>query len=174
MEDYEIFGKLEKIIYGCVDKIWENDSDLFEKSEWAITFRLGYYLQRALEIEKSIVLKSYVVDSEYNRFEDDPKKAFKECEECEKRKSCLGDVEYNKGIRPDLMIHIRGKNDEYSNLMVIEVKKLKSNKNDYDKLKYLTCKRAKYQYQIGAHVVFDKTKNKSEFKWFENGEVERA
>ena len=106
-----------------MDKIWENDSDLFEKSEWTITFRLGYYLQRVLEIEKSIVLKGYVVDSEYNRFEDDQKKAFKECEECGKRESCLGDVDYNKIIRPDLVIHIRGNNDEYSNLIVIEVKK---------------------------------------------------
>ena len=168
---------MKKIIYGCVDKIWENDSDLFEKSEWTITFRLGYYLQRVLEIEKSIVLKGYVVDSEYNRFEDDQKKAFKECEECGKRESCLGDVDYNKIIRPDLVIHIRGNNDEYSNLIVIEVKKLKSNKNDYkndyDKLKYLTCKKAKYHYRIGAHVVLDKIKNKSEFKWFENGEEEK-
>lgn len=75
------------------------------------------------------------------------------------------------------MIHIRGNNDEYSNLIVIEVKKLKSNKNDYkndyDKLKYLTCKKAKYHYRIGAHVVLDKTKNKSEFNGFENGEEEK-
>lgn len=178
MEDSDIIKKLKKIINECVERVLENDGDLLKKSEWAITFRLGYYLQHALEIEKSILLKGYIVDSEYNRFEDEPKKAFEECGNCEIKKNCLSDVDDSKKIRPDLIIHIRGENEEDSNLMVIEVKKQKQNqdsyKNDYNKLKYLTCKRAKYRYQIGAHIVFSKRKDGKNIKWFENGKESKV
>lgn len=84
----------------------ENDSFLFDKdvSEWAVAHRLAAYLEG--------FFPEYDVDCEYNRMPG-PDGEY----DSKAPKKVLG----NKKIRPDIIVHRRGSNED--NLIAIEMKK---------------------------------------------------
>ena len=122
----------QNLIKDIFYKVKQDDKDLpKDVNERAFVFRFGHYL--ANYIEQS---GKYKVDVEYNRKEIQPK-----------RKS-------DKLIVPDLIVHIRGTND---NLIAIEFKKSNDNKNDKEKLKFLMLNNA-YLYREVYFIVINKNK----------------
>lgn len=163
MESFDFREELKKILASCVDKMWKNDHYLLESKihECSISFRIGYYLQNELDALKKSgklnILKNLAVDAEYNKCLNG-------------QKICIDEFGRESTMRPDLIVHIRGRDGIDNNFMVIEIKKnvggACETDRDYTKLKYLTSDKCKFQYQIGAHVVVGLTK---EIRWFKDG-----
>ena len=126
---------IKDILKKCLDLLYTKDFELFEYntldpliSERCLTFRLGYYLQNEFP--------NYCVDSEYNRH----LKGLKIMDE--------------HRIYPDLIVHVRGKDD--SNLLWIEIKKnINECSNDIERLKKVTQEEY-YKYDYGVMVVLEK------------------
>lgn len=100
---------------------------------------------------------------------DNEKAILEECADCKTEcKYKNKDIEtLTKNIRPDILIHRRGRNDKEDNLLVVEVKKNKNDtKCDERKLTYLTCNYSQYKYQLGAFIVINK--NQIEITYFKN------
>ncbi|GIU70712.1 MAG: hypothetical protein KatS3mg003_0191 [Candidatus Nitrosocaldaceae archaeon] len=149
------------MVHECIDKdmkeikdrvkialriLFKNDSFLLEHDvhEISIAHKLAEYLQ--------ILFPDWNVDLEYNRRGKEQKRTH----------------DRNELIRPDIIIHKRGKQD---NLLVIESKKY-NNCSDEDimKLEYLTNQNNKYKYKLGLFIRFGKTsKSKHKLRWFKDG-----
>lgn len=132
----------------CIDKIYENDSDLFDRNNYEVTInsKLAQYL--------FIEFKEYDVDCEYNKHINQGKRSKK----------------LNKNIRPDILIHRRG-SDEY-NLVYIEIKtdhNIESRTLDYDKIKSTTKQKGEYGYSVGLFIDFNRDKEKLNIKYFKDG-----
>lgn len=166
MESFDFREELKKILESCVDKMLKNDHYLLENKthECSISFRIGHYLQNELDsLKKSDRLnipENLVVDAEYNKCLNGSK-------------ICIDEFGKESLMRPDLIVHIRGKNGFDNNFMAIEIKKNVDGScntdRDYTKLKNLTSDKWGFQYQIGAHVVVGLTK---EIRWFKDGSPE--
>lgn len=165
MDDSENGGdyfikELKKIFEECVYKTLKDDNYLVKNDthESSIAFRIGHYLQNELNDPKNLgrlnIPKDLVVDLEYNRDSVNIKK-------CE-----------NGIVRPDLIVHVRGKSGILHNFMVIEIKKNGSSdreiERDYNKLRKFTSSKGKFQYQIGGHLVINLPK--INICWFKDGE----
>lgn len=147
---------------------------LLEKhaNERSVAFRLGLYLQKWLDSEYGS--DKYAVDAEYNvSHGNTPKRVYEKCIHCRKcdvsnsRKgeekklkeideiSSKYDLNFTQYIYPDLIVH---KRDLRQNYIIIELKNKRNGKgriSDDVKLKYLTCKKAEYQYDFGMFIDFD-------------------
>ena len=179
--------ELKKVLKKSIEEFYEKDKDLINNNvhEQTITHRIAHYLEDNTMC--LCRCQGYSVDVEYNRYDESVKTAYENCSNKSCPIICLGHIEQNdnekaileecadcktaceyknkdietitKNIRPDILIHRRGRNGKGDNLLVVEVKK---NKNDTmcdeKKLSYLTCKYSEYQYQLGGLVVLDKTK----------------
>ena len=122
----------QNLIKDIFYKVKQDDKDLLDDiNERTFVFRFGHYLANCIEQSGK-----YKVDVEYNRKETDPKR------------------KYDKLIIPDLIVHIRGTND---NLLAIEFKKSNDNKNDKEKLKFLKLNNA-YLYKEVYFIVINKNK----------------
>ena len=136
---------LKKIINDSLKKLIEIDSHLFnvKSSELSFNFRLAYYIQTHEDF-----CNDFVVDCEFNRVGNDySKKEF-----------------YRNGKPrkhfPDIIIHIRGKQD--SNLLAIETKKNQISQNDIDKVeKYISV----YEYKLGLVLNYNIISKKPKLKW---------
>lgn len=138
-----------KIVH-CIDRIYNEDGDLFRRNNYEVTVstKLAQYL--FLEFPK------YNVDCEYNKHIDE-----------EKTVTINGD---NRLVRPDILIHNRG-TDEH-NLVAIEIKKVQNRTNrgrDYDKLIAFTIKDGEYRYELGVFIDFTQLPKDRIIKFFENG-----
>jgi hypothetical protein len=140
-------SELKNHVMQAINTLYARDSDLFSRdaSEWAIAHRLAVYLEYELP--------GWNVDCEYNRQGPgrDPK------------------VRQNEEkVRPDIVLHHRGRVEPEHNLLVIELKKLEASP-DLEKAREYTMVPAgsrKFQYQYGlALSVIGELK----LNWFTGG-----
>jgi len=142
---------IKRRIQHCIDKIYENDSDLFDRNNYEVTIssKLAQYL--------FIEFKEYDVDCEYDKHKNNGK-----------------EIEIDNQIRerrPDVLIHKRG--NDNNNLVVIEIKKSTSSGNrqlDYKKLKSMTLQTGEYRYKIG--IFINLAVDKYDLIFFVNGEAQ--
>ncbi|WP_302498264.1 hypothetical protein [uncultured Veillonella sp.] len=139
-----ISDKIDK----ALDQLYEKDAylicfdDKFHVSERSITHKLGCYLAPLFE--------SYDVDCEYNRFGYEGKFVEK----------------LKQNVIPDIIIHKRGK---CNNFIAIEVKTWwnKSKVSD-DKDKLIELTRSKYNYKYGISLIINKNRDEVIKSIFEN------
>lgn len=134
----------------CVDRIYNEDGDLFQRNNYEVTIssKLAQYL--FLEFPK------YDVDCEYNKHINGIKEA-----------DINGEL---REIRPDILIHRRGTDKD--NLVAIEIKKEQNSASrdpDYSKLKSLTLETKDYKYKLGVFIDFAQDYSTKKIKFFENG-----
>ena len=141
------FPELKTGVMRAMDILYARDSDLFSRdaSEWAIAHRLAVYLERELP--------GWNVDCEYNRQgpETNPKTKADESK-----------------IRPDIVLHHRGRTELQHNLLVVELKKAESTA-DLDKAcKYTTAPHGArtFQYQYGLALTVS---GGLKLHWFKSG-----
>jgi hypothetical protein len=136
----------------ALNALFSNDLFLLERSisERSISYKLAEYLQP--------LFIGYNVDCEYNGDVDKPNdiKALDITEAEIRSVGYKPSHDNNYNINPDIIIHCRGSNK--NNLVVIEVKKDRSNPNykEYDKikLKHLTTNILgnHYNYKLGVFL----------------------
>ncbi len=145
-------NNLKNFLEESIKEFYDKDSLLSERKgmEQACVFRIGLYLQERLKKAK---ISDVVVDCEYNKNGDHPKKT----------------LMFLEGVRPDLLIHKRG--DNTKNLLVVEFKGWwnRAKNRDEDKLKSLTSSKDVYHYLLGAFVRLGK-ENIQELEYYANGE----
>ena len=141
--------KIIKFVQLALKELYKNDKYLFEcdVKEENLVFHFGRYFIELLK-QNNFDLDTYSVDFEYNRniFNE---KIYKEI--------VYENIKHR--IIPDLLLHIRGRND--GNIIAFEFKK-RYNKNikiDKMKLKALTDNNLEYKYQIGLLVIFNNGNN---------------
>lgn len=144
-EDSRLLGVVTRAI------VLFNQNELFlienNLSERCICARFVRYMEKALEEH---FIYGYDVDVEYNRgdggIDSNPK--------------MLG----GKLIIVDLIVHKRGYNNGYDNLICIEMKKSSSGrdiKSDKDRLKKMVTPYMAYQYQAGFMILIDQSKRRN-------------
>jgi hypothetical protein len=144
--------ELEICVRKAIDVLHTRDEELFsvEASEWAIAHRLAIYLEQEIP--------GWNVDCEYNKQGEggDPK---------------ANPITHKtkKNVRPDIILHHRGKPDSEHNLLVIELKKKREN-SDLKKARAYTRRprrngKRKYKYQFGLALSFFPL----EFHWYADG-----
>jgi len=139
---------IKRRIKHCIDLIYENDQDLFNRANFEITIsaKLAQYL--------FIEFKEFDVDCEYDKHIDHQKRV----------------ENLDSNIRPDIVIHKRGKDD--NNLVYIEVKKEQnktSRNKDFKKIIEMTKLNGEYRYKLGIFIDFYKNKEDTTIKYFING-----
>ena len=139
---------IKRRILHCIEKIYENDSDLFDRNNYEVTIssKLAQYL--------FIEFKEYDVDCEYDKHINQEKY----------------NNELNQNIRPDIIIHKRGIDE--NNLVYIEIKtdhNRESRTFDCDKTKVMTKQDSEYKYSVGLFIDFNRDKEKLDIKYFEDG-----
>lgn len=145
-------NQLKELLKNSIEKVYQESPSLLEKKgiEQAIVFRVGIHLHSMIKEENA--LARYHLDCEYNKKGDNPKK----------------DINGNV-IRPDLLIHKRG---EDNNILAVEFKggwNQKNIDNDKDKLCNLTHPAQGYAYQLGILVILNKDSPK--YIFYKNGEA---
>jgi hypothetical protein len=76
-----------------------------------------------------------------------------------------------KIIKPDIIIHKRGTNED--NLVYIEIKTDHNNESreeDYKKIKAATNLTGEYSYRLGIFIDFNKNKDNLLIKYYQDGE----
>ena len=139
---------IKRRINHCIEKIYENDSDLFDRNNYEVTIscKLAQYL--------FIEFKKFNVDCEYDKHIDQEKY----------------NSELNQNIRPDIIIHRRGTDQD--NLVYIEIKtdhNTESRLHDYEKIIVMTKQKGDYKYSLGLFIDFNRDKEKLNIKYFEDG-----
>jgi len=150
---------LRPIINEALQKLYENDAYLIHYddtkdraehlSEWAVAFRFGVYLQEIAYQHTRLSL--YQIDIEYNRNLHDVKRI------------CRGT------IRPDLIIHQRGSNE--NNLLAIEIKAWWSDSGEItrDKGKLSDLYDSPYCYRNAVFILVGK--EQPEIEWIPNNDT---
>lgn len=138
------FNNIKKYVELALKKFGKNDIKLLEYSidEYAYSHHIANYLN------ENFSTFGYDVDCDYNKEG--------KAGEVKKGNEDLQNLEINnrrkqkKGLRPDIIIHERGVND--NNLLIIEIKKLQAKnrdkENDREKLKKFTKSPLKYKYGL--------------------------
>lgn len=139
---------IKRRIIHCIEKIYEDDSDLFDRNNYEVTIscKLAQYL--------FIEFIEYDVDCEYDKHINQGKK----------------NKELNQTIRPDIIIHRRGTDE--NNLVYIEIKtdhNRESRTFDYNKIKAITKQDGDFKYSLGLFVDFNRKKEDSDIIFFEGG-----
>jgi hypothetical protein len=132
----------------CLSKLYSDDYDLIERHNYEVTIsaKIAQYL--------FLEFKEYDVDCEYNKHLDDDKHS----------------SELNKNIRPDIVIHQRGTDD--NNLVCIEIKKFKNNSDrsiDINKVRTLSKLDGEYHYKLGVFLDLAPVYNEMIVLYFING-----
>lgn len=134
----------------AIDDFYKSDSELAKRGgmEQACVSRIAYYFQRRVNLCAKLKVYNVNVDCEYNKHADDPKRD-----------------STNTLIRPDLILHNRG--GDNNNILVAEFK-AKNNKKNYDndrkKLKTYTAP-GKFNYKIGIFIVLKDDKEACLKSW---------
>jgi len=128
---------LKKKIKKCIDEFYLNESDLLKRENYEVTIssKFAQYLFMAFP--------KYDVDCEYNKHINGEKRV----------------EELNQNIRPDIVIHKRGTDE--NNLVYIEIKtehNTDSRTQDYDKIRAMTKQDGDYKYQLGVFIDFNRNK----------------
>ncbi len=138
---------LEPLLRSALNMLLTRDAALIagDNSEWAVAHRLAVYLEA--------FLPGWDIDCEYNR----------QGEERTPKTLAAG-----LRVRPDIIVHRRGRTEREHNLLAIELKKSNSGP-DLEKAREYTRPPAgsrKYQYRHGLTIALY---DGSSMKWFENG-----
>lgn len=155
------------LIKFSLKKLYEKDLFLIDNDaqEQCIVSKFSRYFENELESYKkhNNIKLNIDVDLEYNR------NILSE----EKYKSIIDGVKIR--IRPDLILHERGTNN--NNILAIEFKKQWKNSKKYKKgrdgdkrkLCALTDKKLDYKYQLGVFIDLAKSINEVVIETYENG-----
>lgn len=139
--------RVERAVLIALDKLYAWDSALLDSdaSEWSIAHRLAVYLEHELP--------GWNVDCEFNR---------QGLDRSIKREAT------GQRVRPDIVVHHRGRPDQEHNLLAVELKKTMS-EEDNSKAREYTAPPAGtriFQYQFGLTLVLDGTR---QLRWFREG-----
>jgi hypothetical protein len=145
MERRELEGRVRQ----ALDMLYAHDSSLLvnDAAEWSVAHRLAVYLEQ--------LLPGWNVDCEYNRqgLGQEPKKR------------TAGAL-----VRPDIIVHHRGRIEREHNLLAIELKKATPALDSSKACEYTAPPDAErsfeYQYGLALAVV-----DGPHFTWFEDGRV---
>ena len=140
---------LKKKIKKCIDEFYLNESDLLKRENYEVTISSKFAQYLFMEFPK------YDVDCEYNKHISGEKRV----------------EELNQNIRPDIVIHKRGTDE--NNLVYIEIKtehNRDSRTQDYDKIRAMTKQDGDYKYQLGVFIDFNRNKENLIINFFENGD----
>ena len=136
----------EHVLY-ALDMLYARDAGLLEQDvgEWSIAHRLAVYLEQRLP--------SWNVDCEYNR----------QGPEQDKKKSTGG-----AAVRPDIIVHHRGRVEREHNLLAVELKKAEAASDRPKTREYTAAPNGdrKFQYQYGLVVSVVPV---PQLTWFANG-----
>ena len=141
-------SEIKKRIEYCIEKIYTNDSDLFERNNYEVTIsaKLAQYL--------FIEFKEYDVDCEYNKHLNEIKHS----------------EDLNQDVRPDVVIHKRSYDED--NLVYIEIKKEQntdSREPDREKIKAVTKQDGEYGYLLGIFIDFTVDSDQLIIEYYQNG-----
>lgn len=129
------------------------DGSTRKGNEQTIAFRVGIHFH---EILKGSRFSAFDLDSEYNKHGDDAKKRSN-----------------GSSMRPDLLIHRRGNDDD--NILAVEFSAFWQDESkivrDRDKLIELTHPEYDYKYKLGVLVKLED--NRFNFEYFRLGQIER-
>jgi hypothetical protein len=129
------FNDLKEKVEQAINILYTNDSFLFTvgSSEWSIAHKLAVYLEK--------LIPGWNVDCEYNR-------------QGVNKKEKTG--KNGKKVRPDIILHHRGRVELEHNLLAIEIKTREDQGNDSKKVKKFTTSpegKRRYQYQYGLFLL---------------------
>ena len=138
---------LEPVVREALNRLFARDATLLgsDNSEWAMAHRLAVYLEE--------LLPGWNIDCEFNRQGDAP--------EIKSRTE-------GSRVRPDIIVHHRGRVAREHNLLAIELKKTGSGQ-DYEKVQEYTAPPAgkrKFQYRYSLAIALS---DDCKMTWFENG-----
>ena len=139
---------LKKKIKKCIDEFYLNESDLLKRENYEVTISCKFSQYLFIKFPK------FDVDCEYDKHIDSEKRV----------------KELNQNIRPDIVIHKRGIDD--NNLVYIEIKtdhNRTTRNKDYAKIKVLTKQSRAYKYRLGVFIDFNRNKDNLVVKFFEDG-----
>jgi hypothetical protein len=141
--DKPFYVNLNKLLFeflqDSINELYLNDRYIVDlKMELACSAKvLHYMMNNVVSNQKFSSLKSYDIDIEYGK----------------DLKSKKTTVDHPNGIRPDLIIHRRGKSD---NLLAVEFKmEHRDLSKDVSKLKELTSREQQYSYDLGILCVIE-------------------
>lgn len=141
------FEQLIQRVLQAINALYERDSALLtqDASEWALAHRLAVYLEQ--------LIPGWNVDCEYNR--QGPAQDAKV-------------DEHDQRIRPDIVLHCRGRIELQHNLLVVELKK-RQDTADFAKARQYTelpnaARPFQYQYGLALSLL-----DNLELHWYENG-----
>lgn len=130
--------EIDVLVSGAITRVIESERELLDRnvSERALTHHLARFI-------RDRVPPPYVVDVEYNRHVDDPKRLRLP------KRNAADDELHATTVFPDIIVHVRGTDDH--NLLVLEVKK-PGGDVEYDERK-LRAFREQLHYRHAAHVI---------------------
>ena len=151
---------IENIVKYAIEELYKNDIFIIKNKEHeaSITARIAMYLRDKIEAgneskngennvyDKSNDNKKIVVDCEYNRHLTGQK---------------FVNVEDGKKMRPDIIIHTRGCDD--NNILFCEAKKGNLDSDDKIKLDSATKEPYEYKYALGIYNI---KPDKITLKWY--------
>ena len=143
--------KIKCMVIRALEKFYLQDEKLidFGVNETTISARIAMYLYELVEKEKKA--EKIYVDCEYNKYRENQRKP--------------APASYpHKSIRPDIIIHSRGNDD--NNLLYCEVKKNKVSQNDIAKINHV-LKKLCYHMGLSIHNISSKSVT---LRWVKQGE----
>jgi hypothetical protein len=164
----------ETYVWGCflvsLNRLRERDSYLLENRVWegSLAHRLAVYLEP--------FFPQYFIDCEYDKSGED-RKALRNpdierlpADWTQGQRDCVfakwtRHAQGGRGIRPDIIVHIRGEGGLEENVLAIECKHEGVNANefawDWCKLQEFTSGHQAFRYQMGILVIFEGGQNPS-------------
>jgi hypothetical protein len=139
---------IKKKIKKCIDEFYLNESVLLKRENYEVTISCKFSQYLFIEFPQ------FDVDCEYDKHINEEKRV----------------EELNQNIRPDIIIHKRGIDD--NNLVYIEIKtdhNRTTRNKDYTKIKALTKQSGSYKYRLGVFIDFNRNKDNLVVKFFEDG-----
>jgi hypothetical protein len=147
-----VFGALES----AARMVGKRDAYLLENDlrKETINHRLAYYLEEILLQDKILNLENFCVDCEYNGGIGYQRKYLQikwpKGSQSQLRKR-------DQHVRPDIIVHQRGRDTEHINLLMVEVKKSSTISQTAEKFAMLKCeayRRSTLQYLFAGYVCF--------------------
>jgi hypothetical protein len=147
-----VFGALER----AARMVGQRDSYLLENDlrKETINHRLAHYLEDILLQDKILDLRNFAVDCEYNSGAGYQRKylliRWPKGSQSQLRKR-------DQHVRPDIIVHQRGRDYEHVNLLMVEVKKSSTISQTAEKFAMLKCeayRKSSLQYLFSAYVCF--------------------
>lgn len=139
---------IRKLLMDSVGDFLHLDRELLDDDvhEQAIAHRIAFYMEKNNDT-------GYSFDCEYNKKSGNVKR--------------WG----NKIIRPDIIMHMRGRNGRGDNLLVVEIKKDEICKSNIARLKFMTNPHNEaFGYELGCFLYFKN--HKPEYIWVGGGKIQ--